>query len=83
MSRALMTNLPRGARFIGPDTKTRYLITRAASEHPHGWVEVRDLSMSDELVAQLLATPGAVEPGCDPRDGSFAYTLPTEVEVLP
>ncbi len=82
MSMQNMEDLPRGAEFIGPDGHTRYLVTTAASEHPRGWVEVRNLSMTDGEAADLLATPGAVEPGCDPRDGFFAYTHPTPVEVV-
>lgn len=81
MTRQLITDLPRGARFIGPDGRTN-LVTTPAAEHERGWVQVRDLSMSDADAARLQATPGAVEPGCDPRDQFFAYSHPVEVEVL-
>lgn len=81
-----MQDLPAGAVFHlltgGADDRTHYQITTAAIDHPDGWVEVRNLSMSDARAEQLLNTPGAVEKGCDPRDGFFAYSHPTEVEVV-
>lgn len=77
-----MQSLPKGARFIGPDRRTEYEVTTPASEHPRGWVDVRNLSMSDAKAERLLGTPGAVEKGCDPRDGFFAYSHPVGVEVL-
>jgi hypothetical protein len=78
-----MTDLPKGARFVGPDRRTRYEVSVPASEHARGWVSVHNLSMTDAEAAELLATPGAVEPGCDPRDGLFCFSHPVEVEVLP
>ena len=82
MSTADMQDLPAGARFIGPDGRTEYRVDTPAAAHPNGWVEVRNLSMTDAEAGALLASPGAVEPGCDPRDGFFAYSDPTSVEVL-
>lgn len=82
VSTAFMHELPAGARFIGPDGRTEYQVTTPAAEHPHGWVQVWNLSMTDAEAAVLSATPGAVEPGCDPRDGDFCYTVPVEVDVL-
>jgi len=45
VTRQHMTDLPKGARFIGPDG-SEYKVTRPASDHPNGWVEVWDLSIS-------------------------------------
>jgi hypothetical protein len=81
MSRAVMQDLPKGAHFIGPDG-AEYKVTTPASEHPSGFVEVWNLSMPDSEVLRLLDMPGAVEQGCHPREGFFAYSFPTEVEVL-
>lgn len=78
-----MQDLPKGARFIGPDRRTRYEVITPAADHPSGWVDVRNLSMTAAEAVERLATPGAVEPGCDPRDGFFAFSHPVEVEVLP
>jgi hypothetical protein len=76
-----LTDLRRGQKFIGPDGRT-HEVTTPASDHPHGFVEVRDLSMTDAEAAALLAAPGAVERGCDPREGFFAFTHPVDVEVI-
>lgn len=81
VARRNMQDLPKGARFIGPDG-TEYEVTTPASEHRNGWVNVRDLSMTEDEAQRRLATPGAVEPGEDPRDGFFSYTQPVEVEVV-
>lgn len=82
MSTAVMQDLPKGARFIGPDGRTRYEVTVAAGDSPQGFVETWNLSMTGDEAAALLATPGAVEPGVDPRDGFFAYSHPVTVEVI-
>lgn len=81
MPRKNMQDLPKGARFIGPDG-VEYKVVTSASEHRNGWVDVWDLSMTDAEALRRLNTPGAVEAGCHPREGFFAYTFPTEVEVL-
>lgn len=83
MSVQPMQELPRGARFVGPDGHTEYQVTRPACEDPRGWVEVWNLSMSDAEALRRLDTPGAVEQGCHPREGFFAFSYPTNVEVLP
>lgn len=75
--------LDRGQRFTGPDGTTLFEVVTPASEHPRGWVDVRDLSMTDEEAAALVATPGAVERGSDPRRGFFAYSHPTYVNLAP
>ncbi len=72
MAKQKMRDLPRGARFIGMDGRTKYEVISPASASSRGDVEVRNLSMTPLEVEQLRATPGAVEPGEDPRDGVFA-----------
>lgn len=42
MSVQPMQDLPRGARFVGPDGRTEYKVVTPASEHPRGWVDVVD-----------------------------------------
>ncbi|SCL21162.1 hypothetical protein [Micromonospora aurantiaca (nom. illeg.)] len=85
-----MHTLSRGDLFVGPDGTTRYEVVTPASEHPRGWVDVRNLSMTDDEAAALVERPGAVErvrdaetgemvPG-DPREGFFAYSHPTYVD---
>jgi hypothetical protein len=76
-----MAELRRGDRLVGPDGATRYEVTAGADEHERGWVSVRNLSMSDAEAEAALATPGAVEPGTDPRDGFFAYSHPVTVRM--
>ncbi len=79
-----MNALPAGTRFIGLDGRTRYEVTMPAADHEDGWVEVRDLSMTDAEAQQLLTTPGAVQPGCDPRDQVFLTgQVEADVEVIP
>jgi hypothetical protein len=78
-----MRDLPRGTEFrLAPDYRVphRYRVTVAAGEHTDGWVEVRNVSMTDAQAQELLGTPGTVEPGCDPRDGVF-MTGQTDMEV--
>jgi hypothetical protein len=77
-----MTDLPRHARFIGPDRRTIYRVTTAAADHERGWVMVRNLSMTDAQAAAAVAA-GGFERGDDPRDEFFAFSAPVEVEVLP
>lgn len=78
-----MQDLPADTRFIGPpDGRTEYVVTAAASADPDGRVQVRNLSMTDAEAAHLLASPGLVERGCDPRDGFFDFAHPMPVEVL-
>lgn len=83
---AFMQDLPTGTvvdhRVGGNHGTIRYQITRSAAEHPNGWVEVYNLTMTDDEAERLLNTPGAVEAGCDPRDGFFAFSHPVEVEVV-
>jgi hypothetical protein len=76
-----MQSLPTGARFIGPDGRTEYRITRSAAEHEDGWVDVWNESMTD-AEAQRRIAKGDVEDGYDPREGVFAYSHPVDVEVL-
>ncbi len=77
----LLRDLPKGARFIGPDRKTIYRVLCPYAET--GWrVDVFNESMTDAEAADRIAS-GAVEEGYDPRGGFFAYTTPVEVEVLP
>lgn len=77
--RVNMQDLPKDAHFIGPDG-ARYRVTKPASEHERGWVEVWNLSMSAAEVRRMLETPGAVEEGSHPREGFFAFSYPTPVE---
>lgn len=70
-----MNSLEAGDQFIGPDDKTRYAVKTPASQHEHGWTEVRDLSMTDEQAAAAGASDGN-----DPRDGFFSYSHPTYVQ---
>lgn len=77
-----MQDLPRGTQFIGPDG-ARYKVTAPASEHEHGFVFVWNLSMGDGEVLRRLSTPGWCKEGTHPREMFFAYSHPTEVEVLP
>ena len=81
-----MQDLPAGTvfeKFTGsPRQYTRYQVLVSAADDPRGHVRVRNLSMTDAEAADLLATAGAVEPGCDPRDGFFAYSRPVDVTVL-
>lgn len=82
MTRRPMKDLPRGARFRWLDGRER-LVLVPASEHENGWVEVRDLSMTDQEAERLLSGSRAVEKGCDPRDGVFTRgQVDTDVEVL-
>lgn len=78
---APMTSLRKNAEFIGPDGRTHYRVTRPASAHPHGWVEVRNLSMT-AAEARAAIKRGDPEPGCDPRDGFFSYSVPVDVQVI-
>lgn len=68
-----MTALGKGDRFLYRGG--RYEVTVPASDHPRGWVHVRQLGITD---AQAAAMPA--EPGCDPRDGLFNFP-PGHVQV--
>jgi|GEM_PF-7117973 len=74
-----MSKLRDGDEFIGPDGRTRYRVTRDMRSHPRGWLGTRDLSMTDAQ-ARRAVKDGSVEPGCDPRDGFFAYSTAVTVE---
>lgn len=71
--RCAMSALVAGERIVGPDGATLYEVWTSCDEHERGWLEVCNLSMTNDQAAALLAEPGAVEPGCDPRDGFFIY----------
>lgn len=79
-----MEDLAKGDWVVGPDESTVYEVTSDPEvkgvevNNPHVWVEVRDLSMADQEADRLLAEPGAVEPGQDPRDGFFTYMQGTK-----
>ncbi len=73
-----MTTLKRGDQFIGPDEHTRYIVTTPASEHEHGWINVRNLSMPDEEAVRRAEQPDVYGP--DSRGGFFAYSVPVYVE---
>lgn len=64
-------------QFVGPDGVTLYEVWTSCAEHEHGWLEVRNLSMTAAEATARLEKPGAVEPGSGPRDGFFAYTPDT------
>lgn len=72
-----MGDLKAGDRFVGPDEKTVYAVTGECAKHKNEWLFVRNLSMTDQQARELLAEPGAVEEGCDPRDGFFDYPTRT------
>jgi hypothetical protein len=87
-----MHTLGAGDQFVGPDGTTRYEVVTPAADHPNGWIDVRNLSMTDDQAAEVLARPGAVDrvpdpetgqlvPG-DPRAGFFAYSCPVYVDRL-
>lgn len=80
--RVAMTSLAGGDRFIGPDGRTRYEVTTPAAEHPRGWVNVRDLSMTDMEAAERAAQNRWDSPDTDGRDGFFAYSVPVYVHRL-
>jgi hypothetical protein len=73
-----MTTLNRGDQFIGPDEHTRYIVTTPASEHEHGWIDVRNLSMPDDEAVRRAEQPDVYGP--DSRGGFFAYDMPVYVE---
>lgn len=73
-------DLARGERFIGPADGATYEVITPASEHPMGWVDVRNLSLTDEQVAEVADEMG--RDGADPREGCFAYPGPMAVEVI-
>jgi hypothetical protein len=68
-----MRDLRAGELFVGPDQRTVYRVVTPCRKHPRGWLVVRNRSMTDREAVRLRATPGAVEPGTDPRDGFFTY----------
>ncbi|MHA6631823.1 hypothetical protein ACU61A_40875 [Pseudonocardia sichuanensis] len=77
-----MDSLAEGELFVGPDYFTAsgptvYEVTTSCMQHEHGWLEVRDLTMTDAQALGRLAEPGGVEPGCDPRGGFFSYAPDT------
>jgi hypothetical protein len=71
-----LAGLPCGTHFTHPRETTVYEVTAAGSEHELGWVEVRNLSMSDGD-AERLRKAGAI----DPRISLITSVGP--VEVLP
>ncbi len=76
-----LTALGRDDWFIGPSGDL-YEVAQPAAEHPSGWVEVTDLSMSDDA-EQAAQRRGVAEPGTSPRDGFFSYaTLVTIDRVV-
>ncbi|GAA0645589.1 hypothetical protein GCM10010174_80720 [Kutzneria viridogrisea] len=66
-----MSTLAVGDRFVGPDQKTVYTVTADCASHPHGWLFVRDLTMTDEQAVSLEDGDG------DPRIGFFNYPTTT------
>jgi hypothetical protein len=79
-----MDSLADGDLFVGPDYftasgPTLYEVTTSCAQHEHGWLEVRDLTMTDAEAAGRLAQLGGVEPGCDPREGFFSYAPDTRL----
>lgn len=48
-----------------------YEVVTGCGEHPHGWLIVRNLSMTDQEAEELLRG-GAVEPGTHPRCGFYS-----------
>jgi hypothetical protein len=77
-----MGELKERDRFVGPDGMTVYAVTGECASHKNGWLFVRDLSMTDQQARQLVAEPGAVEEGCDPRDGMFTYATDTLLDRI-
>jgi hypothetical protein len=77
-----MGSLSIGDQFVGPDGHTLYEVTEDCASNQHGFLEVRTLNMTDEQAAALAATPGLVQPGCDPRDGLFAYPDTTAMHMV-
>jgi hypothetical protein len=77
-----MGTLSVGDQFVGPDGHTLYEVTGDCASTQYGFLEVRTLSMTDEQAAALAATPGLVAPGCDPRDGMFAYPDTTAMHMV-
>jgi hypothetical protein len=77
VGRCQMSALDTGEHLVGPDGATLFEVWTRCSDHERGWLMVRDLSMTDDQSAALLAAPGAVEPGSDPRDGFFHYPADT------
>lgn len=92
-----MGHLSVGDRFV--DSGGRLLeVTGDCASNRQGWLFVRDLTMTDDEVAALVARPGAVPAGEDPREGIFAAsyrdnlalmrvlaseeTRPTQVDVI-
>jgi hypothetical protein len=77
-----MDSLADGDLFVGPDYFTAagptvYEVTTSCAQHEHGWLEVRDLTMTDAQALARLADIADVEPGCDPRGGFFSYSPDT------
>ncbi len=77
----LMSDLRKGDEFVGPNGRTRYRVTRDMGSHPNGFLDVRNLSMTNGE-ARAATKRGDCEPGCDPRDGFFSYTSPVTVEKV-
>lgn len=58
-----------------------YEVVVGCAEHPHGWLIVRNLSMTDAQAAALVRD-GAVEPGAHPRCGFFSYSAGTLMDLV-
>ncbi len=77
----LMSDLRRGDEFVGPNGRTLYRVTRDMGSHPNGFLDVRNLSMTN-AEARAAAKRGDCEPGCDPRDGFSSDAAPVTVEKV-
>ncbi|WP_337826251.1 hypothetical protein [Pseudonocardia sp. UM4_GMWB1] len=75
-----LTDLGRDDWFIGPD-HVLYEVARPAAEHPSGWTDVVNLSMSDDAV-QAAVERGDNEAGASLRDGVFNYAAPVTVDLV-
>ena len=53
--------------------RSLYEVVTSCDEHPHAWLDVRNLSMTDQEAEELLRS-GAVEPGTHPRCGFYSYS---------
>lgn len=73
-----MADLGRDDWFIGPDGAL-YEVARPAAEHPSGWTDVTNLSMSSDE-EQTARQRGDAEPGTSPRDGFFSYPNPVTID---
>jgi len=51
-----MAALAAGEHIVGPDGATLYEVWTSCSEHKRGWLEVRNLSMTDRQVGPDLTS---------------------------